>query len=346
LEIGRRTFFHMSTVLASALGVGGSFDGAKVLLKTTREERMPRHADNSFRLDGKSLVSLIGGKDIRAIVREAISAIGGFDRLGIHGKTVLVKPNVVAGRRNPTTTNPDVVRATVTLLYQHGASKVFVGDMSALLRLPTNENMEKTGIAKAARDAGAEVLFFEDHEWIKVNIKQGKYIKGVDVSEWIFRADKVINLPVVKTHRSAQYSICLKNFVGVTNFRQRPYFVDRRHWEEVVSEINLAYTPDLNIVDGTTIMVEGGPWKGTEKRTDLIIASGDRVAADIVGLALIKSFGLWKDVPNNIWETRQIKRAVELGLGVSKKEEIKLVTSSIDDYPHFDELVGKIQSLI
>jgi len=218
--------------------------------------------------------------------------------------------------------------------------------MSALLRLPTNENMEKTGIAKAAHDAGAEVLYFEDHEWIKVNIKQGKYIKGIDVSEWIFRADKIINLPVVKTHRSAQYSICLKNFVGATNFRQRPYFVDRRHWEEVVSEINLAYTPDLNIVDGTTVMVEGGPWKGTEKRTDLIIASGDRVAADIVGLALIKSFGLWKDVPNNIWETRQIKRAVELGLGAGKREDIKLVTSSTDNNPHFAELIGKIKSMI
>lgn len=346
VEIGRRTFFYMSAVLASAMGIGGSFDGAKVLLRTAKEERMPRHAENLFRLDGKSLVSVVGGTDIKTIVKEAVSGIGGFGKLGVRGKTVLIKPNVVSGRKNPTTTNPDVVRATVTLLYEHGASKVFVGDMSALWRLPTRENMEKTGITKAARSAGAEVLYFEDHEWIKVKLKQGKYIREVDVSEWIFKADKVINLPVVKTHRSAQYSICFKNFVGATNFRQRPYFVDRRHWEEVVSEINLAYTPDLNIVDGTTIMVEGGPWKGKERKTDLIIASGDRVAADIVGLALIKFFGLWKDAPDNIWDTRQIKKAVELGLGAGRKEEIRLVTSSIGAGPRFQELVGKIKKMI
>jgi uncharacterized protein (DUF362 family) len=238
------------------------------------------------------------------------------------------------------------VRATVVLLYEHGASKVFVGDMSALWKLPTRENMEKTGIAKAARDAGAEVLNFEDHEWIRVKLRNGKYIREVDVSEWIFRADRVINLPVVKTHRSAQYSICLKNFVGATNFRQRPYFVDRRHWEEVVSEINLAYTPDMNIVDGTTIMVEGGPWKGKEKKTDLIIASGDRVAADIVGLALIKSFALWREASKSVWETRQIKRAVELGLGASKREDIKLVTSSVGDSQQFAELLRKIKNII
>jgi uncharacterized protein (DUF362 family) len=32
----------------------------------------------------------------------------------------------------------------------------------------------------------------------------------------------VINLPVIKTHRSASYSAWLKNFIGYTHFRQRP----------------------------------------------------------------------------------------------------------------------------
>ena len=58
------------------------------------------------------------------------------------------------------------------------------------------------------------------------------------------------------------------------------------------------------------------------------------------------AFGIWKDAPKNVWETRQIKRAVELGLGASKREEIKLVTASVGDNPHFDEIIGKIRSLI
>jgi uncharacterized protein (DUF362 family) len=342
MKINRRMFLYLLGTLASSFGLEESFGGIKVFLKTPKEERPPRLRENHFKENGKSLVSVVGGKDVKAMVREAVSRIGGFEKLGIRGKTVLVKPNVVAGRSNPTTTNPEVIQTTVSLLYEAGASRVYVGDMSALFRLSTKENMEKTGIAKAARDAGAQVLYFEDHEWIRVKFPAGKYIKEVYVSEWIFNADRVINLPVIKTHRSAQYSICLKNFVGATHFRQRPYFVNRRHWEEVVSEINLAYTPDLNIVDGTTIMVEGGPWRGTEKQTNLIIASGDRVAADVVGLALIKSFGLWRAAPQSVWQARQVKRAVELGLGAAAKDKIKLVSASIGEDKKFENLLAKI----
>jgi hypothetical protein len=34
----------------------------------------------------------------------------------------------------------------------------------------------------AARDAGAEPLFFEDHDWVKVKV-QGKYLKEVSVTD-------------------------------------------------------------------------------------------------------------------------------------------------------------------
>ncbi len=327
-----------------AYALTGNFESIGVFLKKSTEERPPVHRENVFKEDGKSLVSVVGGKDVEAMVRESVSLMGGLKRIGVRGKTVLVKPNVVSGRKNPTTTNPAVVKAAVKILYEEGASKVYVGDMSALLRLPTKNNMEKTGIKKAAEDAGAQVVFFDDHEWIKVKIPKGKYIKEVEVSEWMFGADRIVNLPVIKTHRSAQYSICLKNFVGATHFKQRPYFVDSRHWEEVVSEINLAYTPDLNIVDGTTTMVEGGPWKGREVETNLVIASGDRVAADTVGLALIKSYGLWKSVAlRSVWDQRQIRRAAETALGAGKRDEIKLVTASKGKIPEFDDLLGKIE---
>jgi uncharacterized protein (DUF362 family) len=345
VEIGRRTFLYLSGVLGSAAGVAGRFGGAKVLLKAPVKEQMPRHTENLFRTNGKSLVSVAQGKDVKTMVRGAVAAVGGFGRMGIKGKTVLVKPNILSARKSPTTTNPGVVRETVKLLYEHGASRVLVGDMSALWKLPTRQNMERTGKMKAVQDAGAEPLFFEDHDWIRVKLEKGKYIKEVDVSEWIFKADKVVNLPVIKTHHSAQYSICLKNFVGATNFRQRPYFADVRHWEEVVAEINLAYAPDLNIVDGTTIMVEGGPWEGKEEETDLVIASGDRVAADVVGIALIKSFGLWRDAPETPWQARQIKRAVELGLGAGNREGMKLVAASPESRDVAD-LLRKIEDLI
>jgi uncharacterized protein (DUF362 family) len=342
MELKRRNFLYLLGTLA-AIGLTGAFDALKGLLRTPKGRREPRYRKNLFVADGKSLVAIVGGKNIKRMIKESVSLIGGFDKVGIKGKTILVKPNVVSERRNPTTTNPEVVKALVSILYEEGASEVFVGDMSALWKLPTKRNMEKTGIKKAAEEAGAKVVYFEDYDFFNINLPKGKYINDVGVSEWIFKVDRVINLPVIKTHRSATYTICLKNFIGATHFRQRPYFVDSGHWEEVVSEINMAYSPDLNVVDSTKIMVEGGPWKGQEKDTNLIVSSGDRIAADVIGLGMIKAFGLSKKISSeNVWEQRQIKRAVEIGLGARNRDEIKLLTASLDGNKEFEELIRKV----
>jgi hypothetical protein len=40
------------------------------------------------------------------------------------------------------------------------------------------------------------------------------------------------------------------------------------------------------------------------------------LAADVTGLGLIKAFGLWESVGGkSVWDQRQIRRAVETGLG-------------------------------
>jgi len=278
---------------------------------------------------------------VKEMIKEAVSLIGGFERLKLKGKTVLVKPNCVSGEKNPATTNPEVVKAVVEILYEQEAKKIYVGDMSALATLSTARNMKRNGIKKAAEEAGAEVIVFEDYDWVEVELPGALYIEKAYVTEWIYNVDIIINLPVIKTHRSASYTITLKNFIGCTHLKQRPYLIDSSHWEELISEFNIAYRPDLNIVDGTVSMIEGGPWEGTSADTNLIIASGDRVAADIIGLGIIKSFGNWKMVTEkDVWEQRQIKRAVELGLGKGKGN-IKLILGSGDK--NFKELMEKVR---
>ncbi len=289
----------------------------------TRSE--PRLRENAFTEGGASLVSVATGKTVDEMVEEAVGLIGGFDRLGLSGKTVLLKPNVVSGEANPATTNPEVVGAVVRAVSRRGAKKVYVGDMSALRTISTRRNMNRNGILKAASDNGGEVIIFEDFDWHTVPLEGTEYVSEAYVTEWIYRPDIIINLPVVKTHRSASYSIALKNFIGCTHLRQRPYLIGPSHWEELIAEFNAAYAPELNIVDGTVSMIEGGPWQGTPAKTNLVIASGDRVAADIAGLGLIRSFGMWEPVTSKpVWEQRQIIRAIELGLGRGR-DAMKLV---------------------
>ena len=340
----RRTFFQLAGLLAAPLlsnplGLFRSLFSPKGDVGVWR-----RPPPNPFTRDGKTLVSVVRGDDVNRMVREAVALIGGIDRLAVRGKTVLVKPNVVADQPPPTTTNPEVVRSVVRLFKEAGAGRVIVGDMSAIFRLPTADNLERTGIARAAREAGAEVIDFDNAEWIELKPPGAWLTPSIHVAKPVYEADLLVNVPVVKTHRNAVYSICLKNLVGVTHPRHRPYRVNPAKWEEVVAELNLAVHPILNIVDATTIMVAGGPWEGPSERTNLIFASGDRIAADATGLALIKRFGRWEAVNRiGVWEQRQISHARELGRGLQDRKNIQLISALLQgDQRQFDALVGAL----
>ncbi len=344
----RRFILYLCSLSILSLYSFGCRRIIKNLLSKPEEEIInPLKFENPYMDGANAIVGIVGGEDIEEMVREAVSILGGMKKIDVKGKSVLVKPNVVTGDPSPTTTNPEVVNAVVRLLYEEGAKEVIVGDMSALMSLTTEKNMRKTGLTKAAQNAGAEVVYFEDYKWYEVKLSDTKYIQNVYVSEWIYKVDRIINLPVIKTHKYATYSICLKNFIGATHLKQRPYIVDNNHWEEVVSEINQAYVPHLNIIDGTTSMIEGGPRKGTAARTNIILASGDRIAADVVGLGIIKSFGKWPRVANeDVWEQKQIKKALELGLGVGLGQ-IMLRDKALKGHnKDFGDIVNKVKKHI
>ncbi|MGZ3615161.1 MAG: DUF362 domain-containing protein, partial [Thermodesulfobacteriota bacterium] len=305
---------------------------------------LPPSRSNPFKEGEKSLVSIVHGKDVEKMVRAAIDLIGGIEKLDVRGKSILLKPNVLSGSPPPVTTNPKVIQAVAKILFESGARRVLVGDMSALLKLPTAKNMDITFIKLMAEEVEAELVPFEKRGWVSIDLPRGKFLKRVYVSEVLFEVDRIINLPVIKTHQSATYSIAMKNFVGATHFRQRPYFVDRAHWEEVIAELNLAYTPDLHIVDGTRLMVDGGPWKGISRDANLIIATGDRIAADVVGLGILKHYSELPQIKEvDVWEQRQVKRAVELGLGVTKGSEVGLEEMDLDPrIPGFEDVMKTV----
>lgn len=173
-----------------------------------------------------------------------------------------------------------------------------------------------------------------------------QYLTRYYVSKPVYDADVVINLPVVKTHRFANYSCSLKNAVGIIHPRYRPSVTFwAGNWHERIAELNLAVHPLLTIADGTTMMVAGGPTSGTAAQANVLLLSGDRVALDVVALALIRSYQSWpKVMDQGIWEQHQIQRAVELGLGVSSPRVVELITHSVSGFDSsFTTLVDGIR---
>jgi uncharacterized protein (DUF362 family) len=94
----------------------------------------------------------------------------------------------------------------------------------------------------------------------------------------------------------------------------------------MIAEINEPFKPALVIMDGVEAFVDGGPATGKRVRGDVFWASKDRVAADAVGVALLKHLGSnEKIMKTGIFAQEQIARAAELGLGASSPSAIALV---------------------
>jgi uncharacterized protein (DUF362 family) len=232
---------------------------------STAPARTPHR--NPFKEGGKSLVSMARDEDVYSAAMKAVDLIGGVGKLNVKNKIVLVKPNVNSDDPHPGTTNPAVVGAVVRMLYDAGAEKVIVADQSNSFYLPTLKSMEKVGIKHAAEKEGAFVTGFEDYPWVKIQDPRMKYSKSVRVSRLIYDAERIVSVPVVKTHSLETFTMSLKNWVGIIHPQDR-YLM---HLHEdiaqcMIPEIGLCVHPDLIVMDGTLCMVAGGPFKGVEKR--------------------------------------------------------------------------------
>ncbi|MGH7322345.1 MAG: DUF362 domain-containing protein [Candidatus Rokuibacteriota bacterium] len=347
MELSRRSVLTLAGLAALGVTVPACRQMLWQILFSPDATLVPEPAPsaNPFRIEARSLVAVVHGADVQAMVGRALTLIGGIERLDLGGRGVLIKPNVVSGEPSPATTDPRVVAAVLDAARQAGAARLSVGDMSAVLALPTAPNLERTGIARAARAAGAVVLAFEEGDWVEVHPPAAELATTVYVARTAYEAERLISVPVVKTHRSATFSCALKNTVGCVHGKNKPWAYGSAGWEPAVAELNLAVRPHLTIVDGLTSMVSGGPWSGEAVATNLILASGDPVALDVVALGLLKSLGRSERIAaERVWDHGQIRRAVALGLGARGPEHVELVADDLDpEGDGFPRLIGDIR---
>ena len=94
----------------------------------------------------------------------------------------------------------------------------------------------------------------------------------------------------------------------------------------MIAELNLGFKPQVIVMDGVNAFVDGGPSNGKMVEAGVFIAGTDRVAVDAMGVAVLKDLGSNETIMNRkIFEQDQIRRAVELGLGVKGPEDIEIV---------------------
>lgn len=259
------------------------------------------------------------GKDTAAATRKAVDALGGMGRFVKSGDVVVVKPNI-GWDRSPeqgANTHPLVVAALVAMCRQAGARTVKVFDHTCN---DARRCYENSGIAEAAKKAGATVFYVSDWRYLPADMAGARYMNEWPVLKDAAECDVFINAPVAKHHGLASLTLSIKNLMGVCGGSR-----GRMHRDIDPKLVELAgfIKPDLTVIDASRILLRHGPTGGNledVKVLDTIIAGRDYVLADAYAATL---FG--RD-PGEIGAT---KLAAAAGLGSMNLSGARIKTLSV-----------------
>jgi len=309
----------------------------------------------------KARVAAVRGEKLSAMARDAIDALGGIAKIVEKGETVFIKPNFVTFPwaqynncfRIGECTKPEIVIAVTEECLKAGAREVIIGEGSHAPRFEWKHAVTLDGstdlVTEAARLSSryaAKVrlacLETDSPRWIEVPSKtsHGK----IAVSSLAVLADKVISIPVAKTHSFAQLTLAAKNFLGVTPISRYagrfPGTTSIRiafdhSSPETIAQVYLdivkALKPALSIVDFSIGLEADGPSKGQGGTTvDVkqrlgawaIFASTDIMAADATAARIMS---------HDPAQVKQLTMGFEMGLGEIRAEKIELLGEKLAD---------------
>lgn len=245
-------------------------------------------------------------------------------------KRVAVKANFNSADPFPASTHPETLRAILTFLKGQDAQPV-LAERSGMGR--TDQVLSRLGIFSVF--SPGEVITLDSLPKDQFSRFQGDHWKrGFLLARVFLEADCVINTCCLKTHRfGGHFTLSLKNAVGaVARYDPEDHYdyMQELHsspyQRQMIAEINACLPCHLVILDATSGFSTMGPEQGKRIEPHLLLATGDRVAADAVGVALLRHAGTTPEVEKgSIFEQEQIKRAVQLGIGVKSAKEMELV---------------------
>jgi uncharacterized protein (DUF362 family) len=212
------------------------------------------------------------------LAQAALRELGGIERFIAKGDSVLIKPNIGWDRtpEQAANTNPELVAEVVRQCLKAGAKKVVVSDVSCN---DPRRCFQRSGIAEAARLAGAQVILPDASHFLQVDL-EGEVLHTWQLFHPILAADKIINIPVAKHHSLSGCTLGMKNWFGLLG-GPRMQLHQRIH--ESLADLADFVRPTLTMVDCYRILVRNGPTGGSLEDVALhkvLVAGTDPVAID------------------------------------------------------------------
>ena len=265
-----------------------------------------------------------------AAVKRAVDLCGGIGAFAAAGNSVLVKPNLLQGLapERCVTTHPEVVRAVVRLLREHGC-QVIIADSPAAAIPYTEANLKRAyagaGYDRIAEELGAELN--TDTGYTVVLAPAGSVVRQLAIINPALTADAIVVVSKAKTHMWTCMSGGAKNLFGLIPGLEKlslhARFQDEQNFGRMLLDINVLVKPRLQVMDAVFGMEGNGPTAGTPRKIGVILASADYSALDATAARLI---GI------DPMEICTIAAAAERGLYASDGSGIRLVGDDLAQF--------------
>lgn len=257
---------------------------------------------------------------IRAVLTRLLEPFGGMPAIVRPGERVLLKPNMLAAKapERAVTTNPAVLQAVIELV-QAAGGVALVGDSPGVGS--GRRVAEKSGLLTVIEATGAELVEFTE----SLEVPGEGLFKRFKLARPYLEADKLINLPKLKTHEMMTMTCAVKNLFGAVVGTGKAAWhlqagADRELFARMLLEIYQLRQPDLTIVDAVVGMEGNGPGSGDPRPIGLLLGGTNALAVDVIAGELL-------GIPRKLlWTERAAER---LGLDGWDRRTIATVGLSV-----------------
>ncbi|MHA1467702.1 MAG: DUF362 domain-containing protein, partial [Promethearchaeota archaeon] len=249
----------------------------------------------------------------------------------IEGKDVVFKPNFNTADPFPASSSMETIKQLIIKLKKMGAKSITVAERSGPAK--TSKTFEKLGLDTLANTINFKIVNLEDTPRDDYVIKQPEgshWKRGFLFAKIYDDAECIIETCCLKTHTfGGHFTLSLKNAVGMVHKKNMRELHASKEQRKMIAEINSVYKADLIIMDGLVAFIDGGPMQGTRVDANVFVAGTDKIAIDAVGVAILRILGTTPEVTKGpIFEQEQIKRAVDLGVGITSPDDIQFIPDS------------------
>ena len=261
---------------------------------------------------------------LRLAVLTLLEPLGGMQAFINPGDRVLLKPNMLAAKApdKAVTTHPCVVQVVAELVRETGGI-VLIGDSPGIGSF--SRVADKCGMNEAARESGADLVEFID----AIDLQGIGTFRSISLARAYYEADKIINLPKLKTHEMMTMTCAVKNLFGAVIGTEKAGWhlkagSSRELFAQLLLEIYLLKKPALNIVDAIIAMEGNGPGSGDPIKRGLLIAGVNPVAVDVIA-------GVLAGIPADLLPIE--REAAKMGLVGALREDVVLCGTAFETIP-------------